>query len=79
MCEGPAPPGLVRILIVKNDETRPHASRNRVPCEVEPDSPARAISRMVTWPVANTMALGGVATGIMNAQLAARAVGMIRR
>jgi hypothetical protein len=37
--------------------------------------PARAICRIVTWPEANTMALGGVATGNIKAQLAAKAAG----
>src|SRR5690606_16093681 len=39
--------------------------------------PARIIDWIFRWPVANTMALGGVATGIMNAQLAAMAPGTV--
>ena len=41
--------------------------------------PARHICGMVIRPELKTMALGGVATGIMNAQLAARAAGKISR
>ena len=37
--------------------------------------PARAISGRFTCPLPNTIALGGVATGNMNAQLAASAAG----
>ena len=37
--------------------------------------PARAICGTVTMPEPNTIALGGVATGIMKAQLAANAAG----
>ena len=33
---------------------------------------------MVMWPLANTTALGGVATGIMKARLAASTVGKTR-
>ena len=42
-------------------------------------TPARAICGMVTWPEPKTMALGGVAGGSMNAQLAANAAGMQSR
>lgn len=36
-------------------------------------TPARIMAATVTWPVAKTRALGGVATGSMKAQLAAMA------
>ena len=38
--------------------------------------PARFISNIDTYPDPNTIALGGVATGSMNAQLAATAAGL---
>ena len=42
-------------------------------------SPARAICGMVTQPLPNTMALGGVATGIMNANEADMVAGTMSR
>jgi len=39
--------------------------------------PVRAISCIVTMPVANTIAFGGVAMGNMKAQLAARVAGIM--
>ena len=42
-------------------------------------NPARHICGIVCSPDPKTMALGGVATGIMNAQLAASAAGTITR
>src|SRR5690554_379691 len=41
--------------------------------------PALIMSEMRMWPVPNTMAFGGVATGIMKAQLAATAAGTAYR
>src|SRR5690554_5162667 len=41
--------------------------------------PAEIISVIFMWPVPNTMAFGGVATGIMKAQLAATAAGTAYR
>lgn len=40
-------------------------------------NPVRDICGMLTQPLPNTMALGGVATGIMNAQDAESAAGTI--
>src|SRR5690554_1059111 len=40
-------------------------------------NPARIISPIFMSPLENTIALGGVATGIMKAQLAAIAAGMV--
>src|SRR5690554_2487168 len=39
--------------------------------------PALIISEIFMWPLENTMAFGGVATGIMKAQLAAMAAGTV--
>src|SRR5690554_5306429 len=41
--------------------------------------PALIMSLIFMWPVPNTMAFGGVATGIMKAQLAATAAGTAKR
>src|SRR5690606_39550947 len=41
--------------------------------------PAEIMSPIFMWPVPKTMALGGVATGIMKAQLAATAAGTAYR
>ena len=40
-------------------------------------TPARTICGMLIAPVANTIAFGGVATGNMNAQLAAIVIGTV--
>ena len=40
--------------------------------------PARTICGIVIWPVAKTMAFGGVATGSMKAQLAAMVIGTVK-
>jgi len=42
-------------------------------------SPALHISGIVMWPEPNTMALGGVAIGIINAKLAAKVAGNINK
>ena len=41
-------------------------------------NPARIISGIVNFPDPNTIAFGGVATGSMNAQLAARTTGIVK-
>ena len=40
-------------------------------------NPIEAICAIVTFPDENTIALGGVLTGIINAQLAAKVKGMV--